>query len=267
MKKITFYISLLAAGVIVFSACKKEAAKTADFTTTEGSAFLRVVHAAPSFRKIFNLPDSFNVYVNGGKINSPFFTYGSIFPGTASNSGYVAVPPGLQQVKLSVHGFASASSDSTLLTNFTKVFVKGEYYTLLVTDDIKSARDSSQIFIRDAQIKPTSGNAGLRFVNAVLNDTAGKSIEFFSYARNATLSSAMLPGGITSFSSFGYNAAVPDTIYVTRPAAAGTPIANRIVLAKGVFSPANQRLYTVYYRGDGNLTTGTKARGISAFVH
>ncbi|NCI46075.1 DUF4397 domain-containing protein [Sediminibacterium soli] len=270
MKKITFYISLFAAGVMAITACKKEAKVLATYDDSENNAFLRIVHASPNFRQVFNLPDSFNVYVNGGKVNSPYLTYGTaagtIFPASTTSFGYMAVKPGLVQLKLSVNGFASNNPDSTLLLNLSKVMIAGGTYTLMITDSIQSTRDSSQIFLPDAYAKPVGTNVGLRFVHAVWNDTATKTVDIFSYARNATIFSNIKPGGATSFSNFGYNATV-DTLYVTRPAAAGTPISGRIVLAKMAFSPTVQRVYTLYYRGDGNLTTGTKARTLLTYVH
>lgn len=267
MKKITLYISLFVAGTMAFTACEKEAKVNGAYETTDGSAFLRVVDASPNFRQVFNLPDSFNVYVNGAKVNSPFLTYGSIFPGSATNFGYLAVPPGLQQIKLSVHGFASTNYDSAQLTNFTKVFQSGQYYTLLVTDSIKSSRDSSQMFLPDVYSKPLPGNVAIRFVHTVWNDTATKTVDVFSYARNNTILTNYKPGQISGFTSLGYNIGVADTFYVTRNAPAGTQLANRIVLAKLALPVVNQRVYTLYFRGDGNLTTGTKARSLASYLH
>lgn len=268
MKKITFYTSLFAAGILLFSACKKESEMNAAYvsTTSETAAFFRVIHAAPYFRQTFNAPDSFNVYVNSNKANSPFLTYGSIFPQSATTgNGYIAVPPGLQQIKMSVNGFASANPDSTLLLNFTKVFNAGQYYTLFITDSIKLYPDAS--FVKDTLYKPLTGNVGIRFMHSVLNDTVGKTVDIYSYARNATIFANLKPKDVTSFSSFGFSVGVPDTFYVTRNAPTGTLLANRIVLAKVAFSPTNQRVYSLYYRGDGNLTTGTKARTLSSYLH
>jgi hypothetical protein len=92
-------------------------------------------------------------------------------------------------------------------------------------------------------------------------------VDIFSYARNNTVITNVPPGLVTPFFSLGFNAGVADTFYVTRPAVAGTPLANRIVLSKLAFGAANQRTYTLYYKGDANLTTGTKARTLSSYVH
>jgi hypothetical protein len=267
MKKITLCISLFVAGTMAFMACQKEAKVNGAYETTDGSAFLRVVNAAPSFRQVFNLPDSFNVYVNGAKVSSPFLTYASTFPASGTNFGYLAVPPGLQQIKLSVNGFSSTNYDSTLITNFTKVFQAGQYYTLLVTDSIKSPKDSSQMFLPDVYTKPLPGNVAIRFVHTVWNDTATKTVDLYSYARNNTVLTNYKPGQISGFTALGYNIGVADTFYVTRNAPAGTLLANRIVLAKLALGVTNQRVYTLYFRGDGNLTTGTKARSLASYLH
>ncbi len=259
MKKINSYISLLVFGAIFFAACEKEAAKTADYTTTEANAFMRVVHVAPSFRKVFNAPDSFNVYVNDAKINGSFLSYASIFPGTAN--AYFAVPAGLQQIKVSVHGFGTNKPDSTLLKNFTKVFTQGQYYTLLITDSINSSKDSAQMFLPDLYTKPTPGNFGIRFVHAVWNDTAGMNVDIYSTRRNANIYSNVKPGTITTFGTQPYNTQLSDTLYVRR---AGTQF-NLHTLNSASFG--NQRVYTLVYRGDGNLTTTNKARSLAAFLH
>ncbi|MBI2273748.1 MAG: DUF4397 domain-containing protein [Bacteroidetes bacterium] len=262
MKKITLYTSLFAAAIMLFSACKKEADKTANFVASdESTAYVRVIHAAPSFRNIFNAPDSFNVYVNDIKMNAPFLTFGSVFPASTTAFGYVAVQPGLNQFRVNIHGFASASPDSTRLINFSKVFQAGEYYTLLLTDSIKSQRDSSQMFLKDAYTKPLNGNYGLRFVHAVWNDTAGKTIDVFSARRNANIYTNIKPGQISTFNSLAANTQLSDTLYVRR---SGTLI--NLAQLNGV-SFANQRSYTLFYRGNGDLATGTKARALATYLH
>jgi len=259
MKKFSLYISLFTAGILLFSACQKETKTKADFTTTEGNAFIRVVHVAPSFRQVFNAPDSFNIYVNGAKVNSPFLTYLSIFP--SPFNAYFAVQPGLQQIKVSVHGFASANPDSTLITSFTKLFTTGQYYTLLVTDSIKSPRDSSQMFLPDVYSKPSPGNYSLRFVHAVWNDTTGKNIDIFSARRNANIYNNIKPGQILPFITLPYNTQLNDTLYVRR---AGTLFNLSILNNIGL---SNQRVYTLVYRGNGDLTTTNKARSLGAYLH
>lgn len=261
MKKIIVYLSLFAASWLLMIACKKETKLTADFSTTENSAFLRVIQASPYFRNVFNAPDSFNVYVNSAKVNASFLTYASIFPASGTNNGYIAVTPGLQQIKMSIHGFTTGKPDSTQLINFTKVFLTGQYYTLLVTDSIKSLRDSSQMFLLDKYTTPTLGNYSLRFVHAVLNDTLGMNVDIFSTRRNGNIFSNIKPGTVSGFSTLPYNTQLNDTLFVRR-----TGTLNNLTSINNIgFS--NQRVYTLYYRGDAILTSGTKARLLTTYIH
>lgn len=258
MKKILSYSSLAAVAMIMFVACQKEAQIQAPFTTTEDNAFVRVIHASPSFRQVFNAPDSFNIFVNDAKVNGPLITYAGLFPATGTNFGYIAVPTGLQNIKLSVAGIVNP--DSIPLTLFSKVFTKGQYYSIIVTDNFKSANDSAKIILQDNYTKPNNGNYSIRFVHAVLNDTAGLNIDVFSARRNANIFNAIKPGQVVNFQTFPFNSQVSDTFYVRR---AGT-LQN---LAATIASPGNQRVYTFIYRGNGDLITGTKARVLIPYLH
>lgn len=258
MKKILLCTLLLATGLLTFSACEKKADRKAEFTTTEENAFVRIIHVSPSFRQVFNAPDSFNIFINDNKVNGPLITYAGLFPATGSNFGYFAVPTGLQHIKLSVAGIVKA--DSIPLTLFSKVFLTGQYYSILVTDNIKSPNDSAKIILQDNFTKPSNGNYSIRFVHAVLNDTTGKNIDVFSARRNANIYNDIKPGQIVNFQNFPFNSQVSDTLYVRR---AGT--LQNLAITTGLFG--NQRAYTFIYRGDGNLTTGTKARVLFPYLH
>ncbi len=259
MKKILSYIILLTGGMMVFSACKKESNIKAEYTNVEGSAFVRVIHASPFFRTVFNAPDSINVFVNNAKVNSGLITYAGLFPASGTNFGYIAVQPGLVNVRLSVAGVVNP--DSIALTTFSKVITGGQYYSIIMTDNIKSARDSSKVFLQDVYNKPSNGNYSIRFVHAVLNDTVGKNIDIFSARRNANIYNNIAPGQIVNFTSFPYNSQVSDTFYVRR---AGT--LQNLAISNTV-SYGNQRAYTVVYRGNADLTSGTKARTLASFLH
>lgn len=258
MKKILSYFSILAAGIVLFSACKKETDIKAQYSTTEENAFVRIVHASPFFRNVFNAPDSINVFVNNVKVNGPLITYAGLFPATGTAFGYFAVPTGLLNVKLTVGGVVNP--DSIPLTTFAKVVTKGQYYSFILTDDIKNPNDSAKIILQDFYTKPSNGNYSLRFVHAVLNDTAGKNIDVFSTRRNANIYNNIKPGQIVNFSNYPYNSQLSDTLYVRRAGTLQT-------LATTIASFGNQRAYTMVYRGDGNLTSGTKVRSMIPFLH
>lgn len=258
MKKILSYFSILAAGLVLFSACQKETDIKAQYTTTDENAFVRIIHASPFFRTVFNAPDSVNVFVNNVKVNGPLITYGGLFPASGTAFGYVAVPTGTLNLKLSVAGVVTP--DSIALTTFTKVVAKGQYYSFILTDNIKNPNDSAKIILQDFYTKPGNGNYSLRLVHAVLNDTVGKNIDVFSTRRNANIYNNIKPGQIVNFSNYPYNSQLNDTLYVRRAGTLQT-------LATTIASFGNQRAYTIVYRGDGNLSTGTKVRSLIPFLH
>lgn len=280
MKKHISYFAIIGALMLLgYSSCKKGFTLQAPVHNTDGTAYLAIIDASPNFRYIFNQPDSFNVFINGIKITGfnqastqKFMTYGATFPSTTSGFGYVAVPPGAQQIKLSLSGPTLA--DSVTLATFTKNFLPNQQYTFMITDSVNSSRDSSQIFLQDVYtFPPTRGYYNLRFIDAVLNDTAGLKVDLYSYAKNAVIFSNITPGGTSAFTQVGVNLQTTDTLYVTRSLATGrpssTPLAARTILAKMAFGAGDQKSYTVYFRGDINITatSNVKSRQLSFYRH
>ncbi len=259
MKKIIIYSSLLITAITFFTACKKETQIVAAYSSVENKAFVRFIHSSPSFRQVFNAPDSFNIFINDAKVNASLLTYAGAFPASGTQYGYIAIPTGLQNIRLTVAG--RVTPDSIPLILFTKVFSQGQYYSIIVTDNIKSANDSSKIILPDSYTVPGNGNYSMRFVHAVLNDTAGLKIDVFSARRNANILNAISPGQIVNFQTLPFNSQITDTLTVRR---AGT--LQSLATVNGI-TFGNQRVYTIVYRGDGTLTAGTKARGLATFIH
>ena len=190
----------------------------------------------------------------------------------AGTNTYMAVDAGMQEIRFSVPGVVN--TDSVNIYTLNKQLEAGKHYTFMITDAIKTAgKDSARIFVEDAYTLPAAGNIRIRFIHAVINDTAGKKVDLFSYARNSTVISDVSPDSVSGFIQLGYNQQTADTFYVTRAAAAGTPLSARLILAKQAFNATNitgatdQRCFTLYYKGDGNITSGNKARTLAGFVH
>jgi hypothetical protein len=88
-------ISMVFVAVTVSNfSCKRDYSLVATNKTTGGTSYLAIVHASPNFRNIFNMPDSFNVFINGDKISgfnpgtaSPFMSYGATFPPNSTGFG------------------------------------------------------------------------------------------------------------------------------------------------------------------------------------
>ncbi len=251
---------MLAAGVMVFTSCEKQADRTANYTTLEGKAFIRVIHASPSFRQVFNAPDSINIYVNNEKVNGPLITYGGLFPTAATTGfGYIAVPTGLQTVKVTVAG--RVTPDSIQLAVLTNQATAGQRYSIILTDNIKSTRDSSKMILPDNITQPTTGNYRIRFVNAIAADTAGTTVSIFSTRRNGNIFNSIAPGQVVDFQTLPFNSQLSDTLYVRRP---GSTF-NLATLNGASFG--NQRSYTIIYRGyGGTVTTGTKGRTLVTYL-
>jgi hypothetical protein len=145
----------------------------------------------------------------------------------------------------------------------------------MLTDSVKLSRDSSKIFIPDnlGEITPLTGYINLRLIHGVMNDTTGKAINISSYSRNADIMTNVKPGTTTVFSRYNYNPGVVDTFYVRRYVQ-GAPANSTLILAKIPFNSANVgsgsldlRSFTLYYKGDGNLATGTKGRSLAAYIN
>ncbi|MDE3126106.1 MAG: DUF4397 domain-containing protein [Bacteroidota bacterium] len=282
MKHTIIKIFLLFTFFAAIFACKKTFIINTPYQVLDSSkAYLKIVHASPFFRQVTGAQDSFNIYMGNIRLNNtPFLTYNGIFPNavnpTSSNitNTYMAVAAGLQQFHFSLPGVVN--QDSIQLFSFSKILNPGSFYTLLITDSILSKRDSSKIFIQDIFSTPLQGNISLRFIHAVLNDTIGKTVDIFSYARNATILTKITPDSTTAFQTLGYNTGVIDTFYVTRSLATGqpsnTPLANRTILAKLPFATnttgaAPQRVFTLYYKGDGTTIVGKKPRTLASYIN
>jgi hypothetical protein len=278
--KHTLY-SIMAAFLVLGSfSCKKKADLAAAIEPVNTSkSYLKVIHSSPSFRLIHNQPDTFNVFVNNQKINATTLSYDGIFPFSVNSTTnsftatYAAVEPGASNIRLALPG--KANPDSLTIFSLDKTLEGGKFYTLMITDSIKMERDSSKIFVQDLfnQLPVRSGYFNFRFINAAMNDTAGKTVNVFSYARNASIFTNVKPGTITGFSQLGFNITVPDTFYIRRFLGTGVKDTGQI-FAKIFFNSAvagggnpDQRSYTLYYKGNANIATGAKARSVAAYIN
>lgn len=285
MKKIILYILMVAASFGIYSSCNKNPEYIANFSNSDGSnnttAYLKIVHASPNFATVFGMPDAFNVIVNGTKINSPFLSYAgtSIFPPLATNFGYVSVPAGTVQIKLSTNGVQIG--DSLAFMIYSKTLLPNNFYTFMITDFAKSGNPAKEMFINDPSpsIADTT-KFNVRFINAVDKDSATTStgtttVDVYSSARGTAIFSNVPTDGVTNFQSFPKAVGVVDTLYVTRTPATGSPaLSGRVVLAKLIVTPifgssttVVTRNFTLYYKGDGTLSTGTKARTLAYYIN
>jgi len=288
MKKYILITLFLAGTIVAALSCKKSFTVRNPYQLADANmAYLKIVHASPNFGTIWGKPDSFNIFINGAKVNGTFLSYNGVFPTAVYQASpgiantYFAVQPGAVQIKLTVPG-TGANTDSLAIMSVTKNLVGGKLYSYILTDSIKAVRDSAQMFVQDNFTSALPGYVNLRFAHAVLNDTAGTTVDVFSYARNTTIFTKIKPDSVTSFQLLGFNIQSLDTFYATRtPATSSTPLSGRTILAKMIFTgnailsnpsapaqgAANLRTFTLYYKGDGNLTSGTRARALTSYIN
>lgn len=264
-RNILFSVIILA----LLAACKKEFTEHLPITPVTDLAYVKIVHAAPFFRATTGVADTFNVYIGGERANGSPLSYNSIYPVNGTNT-YLAVKPGMQEIKLSLPGVSTP--DSVNIFSMQQQLDAGKYYTLMITDSIKTAKvDMHRIFVEDALLKPDTSAVGLRFINAVLNDAG--TVDVWSQAKNGLVIAGVKGDSASPFMMVTYNRPVADTFYVTQHAPDGTPLGSRTVLAQYYFTTANittitgGRNYTIYYKGDGTAATGAQGRSMAGYVH
>lgn len=233
----------------LFSSCDKDNDYLASFTPSEGLAYLKIIDFAPGFRLATNSRDSFNVFVNGNKVNGAFLTYNSMFP--TVTVPYIAIPAGAQSIRLSVNGVLTP--DSITIGSFSKTLQAGSYYSFIITDSVLKGNEAKQMFLKDEFALTDTGSFSLRFVHAILNDSVGKNVDIYSVRYQKNIFTNISPGTATPFTILPYTLS-PDTLIVRRPG-----LLYPLDSLKGAgFS--RRRSYTIVYKGQPGTTSGTRAR-------
>lgn len=247
-------LTILVVSAMVVLSCKRDYTVAAATSGTGSNAFLKIVHASPNFNKIFPYPDSINVYLGATKINSSYLKYGTTYP-VAGIPTYAAVSPGTQSIRITLNG--ATTPDSLTVISLQKTLVAGKYYTLVITDSIKSPRDSSQIWLQDSYPQPTAGPGYfyLRFMHAVM-DGMGDTVDLYSPRRNQVLFNKIKMDSTTPFASIPTMLNTQDTLYV-RKTGTGTILAKVLTLSFG-----DQQFYTAYYIGDTAAAPAAKTRSL-----
>jgi len=237
---------------MIFISCKKDI-KPIGYPITQ-EAFLRVMHVSTNFRAVQSYPDSFNVYVGTNKINGTLFTYNSAFPSTAfNNNTYAAVPPGPQQIRLSLQGVNKI--DSLTIISVQKVLETGKYYTLFITDSLQAQQDVTKIWLNDINFLPTDTTQyRIRFAHMILNDSAGKKVDVYSFRQAGNIFSGISPGTVTDY----VNITAPNLVDTLSIRRTGTGFELARVINTALYT--KNRLYTILFKGNPGSTSGTKGR-------
>jgi len=262
MKKNIFLVLILASMGGFMWSCSKQTTTPLDIVATTNSvstnAFIKIVHYAPTFRLATNNADSINLFLNGTKLNGTFLTFGSMYPSTTNL--YAAVPAGVTSLKISTNGVLTP--DSIAVVSMSKILEAGKYYSLIITDSILNPSSSKQIFTQDNFVLSDTNTFTLRFIHAILNDSAGKNVDIYSTRRASNIFSNISPGTVTDFTAQPYNF-VTDTIIVRR--AGGSFELGRLTTASNPL--ARQRAYTLVYKGTPGTTTAPKGRALITYAN
>lgn len=244
-------------------ACNKETTYLADPVTSSDNTYIKFLHVAPNMATIAGQADNITIsaynFSNSifAKLTGPALSYEKYFPTTTN--AYVGIPAGLQRFKISLA--AVAQKDSVELFLKTLQADAGKYYSFILTDSVKSATPAKVMFLQDDILSLNSYFVGLRFVHAIWNDTAGKTIDVFSTRNNGVIFSGRGAGSASAFTQFNYYS-TSDTLIIRR---AGTSF--ELARVNGFVSTPG-RNYTILYKGNGDVTTSTaKPRSVLIYGH
>ena len=264
--KITFLLSF----IIMFFGCKKDdLVYIAKFTSDDSLsklAFVKFFHLSPNFPSITKTTDNINLVINRTTLVSSPIAYNGFFPSALNN--YVIVNAGNSTIDLLARSLSNAD---TIVKSWTFNFEAGKYYTIAITDSIFNVVNPTSPIINDIDVNTANQNKfKLRIAHLCLNDTVGKKIDVYSVKQNANLFTNIAIGQVSEFKEFNFFSTtlissvattynLIDSIYIRR---AGTnfnlagPFVNTTLPFIGLKS------FTLFYRGNGNLTTGTRPRGV-----
>jgi hypothetical protein len=93
----------------------------------------------------------------------------------------------------------------------------------------------------------------------ILNDTAGKKVDVYSFRQAANIFSGFSPGAVTDYLPFTTGFFTLDTISIRR-----TGTGFELARINGITYGKN-RLYTILFKGNPGSTSGTKGR--SALIY
>jgi len=228
--------------VLLISACEKESKLyLSENTDLSGKAFIKVYSATLNATRNY-------VYIDNVPVTGAGIAYGGLVP---SISYYSAINPGTRNIEIR----------DTLLTTtqtpvkFSNTFDAGSNYTIFTYDTITATK---QLVVKDNIEVPKDSTARIRFANLIFARTAVPAVDIFSIKRQANIFSNVAANAVTGFIPFATD--ISDTLFVR---ATGTTV--NLTQLNGIL-PREKRSYTVVFRGNYQLTSGTSARTLTSFT-
>jgi hypothetical protein len=244
MERIIRNITVLGslATILLLTACEKETKLyLSENTDLSGKAFIKVYSATLNATRNY-------VYVDNVPVTGAGIAYGGLFP---SISYYSAINPGTRNIEIR----------DTLLTTtqtpvkFSNTFDAGSNYTIFTYDTITATK---QLVVKDNIEVPKDSTARIRFANLIFARTAVPAVDIFSIKRQANIFSNVATNAVTGFIPFATD--ISDTLFVR---ATGTTV--NLTQLNGIL-PREKRSYTVVFRGNYQVTSGTSARTLTSFT-
>jgi hypothetical protein len=257
-QKIFLSFAFLIVTIAIIS-CKKNTYAVTERTSNEGSAQVKI-----GYFSAYTLAPATILYVNDRPVSNTLgapisFPGGGLNMNGSLNGDYLLVPPGVAKIQ-GFNPIFGTGNIRTKLFEFTANFNANTNYTYYVTD---TSTSTSGFSVEDIRLKPDSGFARFKFVNAIPNVTA---IDLYKGVNNtvATLFRANIP--FKGFSAdFDLLVPVSDSFFIRPAGALATtlPIARRAFLA----SLTNQRVYTLLARGYNGATATNLLPNLSVIIN
>jgi hypothetical protein len=250
MKKIIIPILLL---VAFLQACEKNninADKSVITQQPTGRSNVKFFHGynglTPSLAATANGP-SVDIYVNNEKVNGAAITYSTVFP--LSSGAYLDAPAGSVNIKVILSRINSlpVSTDTLLNQNIT-LNANGHHSVFLTESTTATGAGIGLTVLTDNISIPEYGRFRVRFVNTV---PTTEQIELYNTTTRGIYGLPILFKGNSDY--FDLPLQNGSNTFAARLPGAATNIAT------AVFSTANQRIYTLWYRGHPTIAGRTRS--------
>ena len=241
---------------IAFVSCKKNTYKVVERTSNEGAAQVKL-----GYFSAYTVTPNTILYINDVAVSNTLaapvsFPGGGLNMGGLSNGDYLYVTPGTVKIQ----GFRPVPGTGNIMTKlfeFSQAFNANTNYTFYITD---TAANTAGFSIEDGKVKPDSGFARFKFVNAMPTGA----VDLYKGTNNttATLFQANIAyKGVSA--NFDLPVPVVDSFFI-RPA--GDPATNA-PMARRAFALTNQRIYTMLARGYKGSALATLAPNLSVIIN
>jgi hypothetical protein len=253
---IKYRLAVLMIPVLFFS-CYKQTNDNLDqnekfyMDNTETIAQVKFIHAYTplTINTLSTSTVGFRITQDGNKVNAATNTssstntlmYGGVYPPTTA---YAFLPPGQQNIRFIMNritsgNFAPITGDEVFTS--TVSLTAGKKYSMFIADPYSAP---TVYTLEDNWIEPLQNRFGLRFIN--LSGDAASRYDIFSSRHGKIIS------------NIGYKE-MRDYMYLTVPSVTDTIImrlagTNTFVASINGFTPASQRVYTLYARGKTGVT-------------